>query len=160
MSCVTAACFYIPSSIYGHKTFLHNTSKILFSESVFMIFPHVALGEFGDAAVWFLFQTRAFCNYMCSLCGGTGLEPDLSRLWFPVSQEGRVKCLILTMVLFYRKQPHVNTETAALRQNIMTTCLKVLLLKQPRPVEHRLQQTPKGVPWYLESAWAPWLLSG
>lgn len=46
-------------------TFLHlstiikyftNTSKILFSETVFRVFPHVALGEIGDAAVWFLFQ--------------------------------------------------------------------------------------------------------
>lgn len=34
------------------------------------------------------------------------------------------------MVLFYRKQPHVNTVAAAIRQNIMTTCLIGLLVKQ------------------------------
>lgn len=49
------------------------------------------------------------------------------------------------MVLFYRKQPHVNTVAAVIGQNIMTTCLGVLLVKQPRPVEHRFQQTPEDV---------------
>lgn len=40
-----------------------------------------------------------------------------------------------------------NAGTAAIRQNILTTCLIVLLLKQPRPVEHRVHRTPEGVLW-------------
>lgn len=36
-----------------------------------------------------------------------------------------------------QKKSHVNAVTAAIRQNIMTTYLIVLLLKQPRPVECR-----------------------
>lgn len=46
-----------------------------------MIFPHVALGEICDAAVWFLFQTFFgvfffVSNHTCSL---TGVEPSLRQ---------------------------------------------------------------------------------
>lgn len=61
-----------------------------------MIFPHVVLGEIGDAAVWFLFQTtegflESHVQFVWRCWNGTGPE---STLWFRVSREGRVKCSI------------------------------------------------------------------